>query len=175
MKGTIDATKPNAEQELLQNEKEINEHRNVVELLCNDLKLISDNVRVTNFRYTEKIKRERGDIIQTSSEICGDLPPNWQNSLGDLLKKILPAGSISGNPKDKTLEIIQLAENYQRGFYTGIAGIFDGNTLDTCVLIRFIEHNENQYFYKSGGGITLQSKAQLEYDEIQQKIYIPTY
>lgn len=174
MKGTIDATRPNAEQELLQNPKEIEEHRDVVELLCHDLRLISDNVRVINFRYTERIKRKRGDIIQTSSEICGNLPTNWQNSLGDLLKKILPAGSISGAPKAETLEVIHLAENYQRGFYTGIAGVFDGNTLDTCVLIRFIERIGNQYFYKSGGGITSQSNAQTEYDEIQQKIYIPT-
>ena len=58
-------------------------------------------------------------------------------------------------------------------FYTGIAGVFDGKTLDTCVLIRFIEHIGEKFYYKSGAGITVQSKPESEYKEILEKIYIP--
>ena len=86
---------------------------------------------------------------------------------------MLPAGSIFGAPKEKSWEIINEAETYDRGYYTGIAGFFDGKTFDSCVLIRFIENIDNQYFYKSGGGITVDSKPEAEYDEVQQKIYIP--
>lgn len=173
MKGTINAHIPNAKKLLLENKKEQAEHATIVDLLRNDLSLISDNVIVTKYRYTEKIQTQKGEIWQTSSEIKGDLQENWQENLGNLLKKILPAGSISGAPKKKTLELIQSAETHQRGFYTGIAGIFTGTTLDTCVLIRFIENIDNQYFYKSGSGITTQSNCLDEYNEIQQKIYLP--
>lgn len=173
MKGTINADIPNAETLLLQNKKEANEHHTIVDLLRNDLSKVSDNVEVKKFRYVEKIPTQNGNILQTSSEICGNLSENWTKNLGNLLAELLPAGSISGAPKKKTIEIIRQAEVHKRGFYTGIAGYFDGKILDTCVLIRFIENADNQYFYKSGGGITIQSKASDEYQEILQKIYIP--
>jgi para-aminobenzoate synthetase component 1 len=87
---------------------------------------------------------------------------------------LLPAGSISGAPKVKTLEIIKNAENYERGYYTGTAFYFDGDNLDSCVLIRFIEQTEKGWVYKSGGGITIYSDARKEYQEILDKIYVPT-
>jgi para-aminobenzoate synthetase component 1 len=85
----------------------------------------------------------------------------------------LPAGSISGAPKPKTLEIIKKIEDYERGFYTGICGYFDGNALDTGVMIRFIEQEGDQLFFKSGGGITSFSDAKTEYQEMIDKIYLP--
>lgn len=174
MKGTIDASIPNADKILLQNPKETAEHNTIVDLLRNDLNQVAKNVRVTKFRYLEKIKSKDREILQASSEISGELPKNWQNELGTILSKMLPAGSISGAPKRKTIQIITQVETYNRGFYTGVAGVFSGNSLDTCVLIRFIERIDNQYFYKSGGGITIQSNPEDEYKEIQQKIYIPS-
>lgn len=173
MKGTIDASVRNADKILLQNPKETAEHNTIVDLLRNDLSQVSQNVEVTRFRYLEKIRSKNREILQSSSEIKGILSDNWQNELGNILLKLLPAGSISGAPKRKTMEIIAQAETYERGFYTGIAGVFNGNSLDTCVLIRFIECIDNQYFYKSGCGITSQSNPKEEYEEIQQKIYIP--
>lgn len=173
MKGTIDASLPNAEKVLLENKKEVAEHYTIVDLLRNDLSQIAKNVEVSRFRYLEKIQSKGKEILQASSEIVGILPKNWASELGTLLGKILPAGSISGAPKCKTMEIIAQAETHERGFYTGIAGLFDGISLNTCVLIRFIERIDNQYFYKSGGGITAQSNPQEEYAEIQHKIYIP--
>ena len=111
--------------------------------------------------------------MQTSSEIVGELPNSWQAHLGDLLATLLPAGSIAGAPKEKSVEVIAEAENYERGYYTGIAGVFDGTTVDSCVLIRFIERTEDKFVYKSGAGITAQSQPQNEYNEIIEKIYIP--
>ena len=74
------------------------------------------------------------------------------------------------------MQIISQAETFPRGFYTGVAGIWDGKTLDSAVLIRFLEQAAPGHFiYKSGGGITFQSDAQKEYEELIQKIYVPIY
>ena len=110
-----------------------------------------------------------------SSEIEGEIKPEFQNKIGSILQKLLPAGSILGAPKPKTLEIILEAEKYDRGFYTGIAGYFDGKNLDSCVMIRFIEKENEKLFFKSGGGITHQSELTSEYEEMKNKIYVPIY
>ena len=91
----------------------------------------------------------------------------------DLLVCLLPAGSVSGAPKPKTLEIIANAEREKRGYYTGVVGYFDGDKLDCGVMIRVIERIENRYFYRSGGGITTQSDAEMEYEEMIDKVYVP--
>ena len=173
MKGTISATLPDAESLLLNNPKEIDEHKKVVALLSTDLAHVATDIHVSKFRYIDVIEKSTGNLLQTSSEIIGTLQSDWQAHLGEILAKLLPAGSICGTPREKTMEIIRQAETYQRGYYTGIAGIFDGESLDTCVLIRFIERIGGKFYYKSGAGITAQSKPESEYKEILEKIYIP--
>ena len=173
MKGTISASLPDAASILLNNQKEIDEHHKVVKLLSDDLKKVATDVHTTKFRYIDVIEKSTGNLLQTSSEIVGNLPENWQSHLGDIFSDLLPGGSISGAPKEKTLSIIEQAETYDRGFYTGIAGIFDGNSVDSCVLIRFIEQIDQKFYYKSGAGITAKSNPQDEYNEIIEKIYIP--
>jgi para-aminobenzoate synthetase component 1 len=101
------------------------------------------------------------------------LPENYASKIGDILFSMLPAGSVSGAPKKKTVEIIREAENYEREYYTGIFGIFDGKNLDSCVLIRFIENQNGRLVYKSGGGITFMSRAETEYEEMLEKVYVP--
>ncbi|WP_246865780.1 aminodeoxychorismate synthase component I [Croceivirga thetidis] len=174
MKGTIDANLENAESILLNDPKEEQEHNTIVDLIRNDLSLVSKEVTVTKFRYVEKIKSARGNILQTSSEIRGKLSADWKNNFGELLLKMLPAGSISGAPKPKTVDIIKKSENYDRGYYTGVFGVFDGNSIDSAVAIRFIEKNDGVFWYKSGGGITHQSNVKEEYIELLKKIYVPT-
>ncbi|MFM2192458.1 MAG: hypothetical protein RLZZ118_1415 [Bacteroidota bacterium] len=174
MKGTIDASITDAEKTILQDPKETAEHYTIVDLLRNDLSSIAENVVVEKFRYTDKIETQHKTLLQISSSIKGEMPENWQNNIGSLLEKLLPAGSISGAPKKKTIEIINAAETHYRGYYTGIAGYFDGENIDTCVLIRLIENTNNGLIYKSGGGITCNSNPILEYQELIQKIYIPT-
>ncbi len=173
MKGTIDASIKNAENIILNDEKEIREHYTIVDLIRNDLSIISKNVSVSKFRYIEKIKTNNKELLQVSSEIKGKLPEKWRSNLGDLLIKLLPAGSVSGAPKAKTIKIIKEAEKQKRGYYTGIFGIFDGKNLDSAVNIRYIENDSTGMKYRSGGGITSLSDADSEYNEMLNKIYVP--
>jgi para-aminobenzoate synthetase component 1 len=71
------------------------------------------------------------------------------------------------------MEIIERVEDYERGFYTGVFGIFDGESLRSAVMIRFIEEEKGRLYYKSGGGITIDSDTQSEYEELIDKIYLP--
>ncbi len=175
MKGTIDATLPDSAQQLLNDPKEMAEHATITDLIRNDLSTIADHVRVKRYRYIDALPTNQGKILQTSTEVTGQLPDDYQSRLGEILFKLLPAGSITGAPKSKTIDIIRQAETHQRGFYTGIAGYFDGCSLDTAVMIRFIEEKNGKYFFKSGGGITSQSCVENEYNEMIQKIYVPIY
>ena len=173
MKGTITAETENAEELILSDSKEVAEHNTIVDLIRNDLSLVAENVQVEKFRYLERIHTNTKDLWQVSSKITGLLPENYPSKIGDILFSMLPAGSVSGAPKKKTMEIIQKAENYDRGFYTGIFGVFDGKNLDSCVLIRFIENQNGKLVYKSGGGITFMSRAETEYEELLKKVYVP--
>ncbi|MEG1737092.1 MAG: aminodeoxychorismate synthase component I [Odoribacter sp.] len=172
MKGTIDATLPEAATLLLENYKEECEHYTIVDLIRNDLNRVADGVRVKRFRYVEKIHTLHGEILQTSSEIAGRLPSGYRSTIGDLIFKLLPAGSISGAPKPSTLALIRKAEEQPRGYYSGVFGYFDGQNLDSAVMIRYIEKEGNRYFFRSGGGITINSKVEEEYQEMLEKIYL---
>lgn len=173
MKGTIDATIPDAKTKILTNLKEKAEHTMVVDLLRNDLSIVAKQVRLKKFRYIDKIKAGQKELLQVSSEISGVLPHHWHENIGDILCALLPAGSITGTPKKKTVEIIKHIENYDRGFFTGIFGYFDGYNLDSAVMIRFIEKQNEMFIYKSGGGITIDSNVEQEYQELLNKVYLP--
>jgi para-aminobenzoate synthetase component 1 len=173
MKGTMDAAIPNAHETILTNPKELAEHTTIVDLLRNDLSQVSARVEVKRFRYIDEIKTQDKTILQVSSEISGKLAANYLSHLGDIVVPLLPAGSISGAPKRKSVEIIHAAEKESRGYYTGVAGYFDGERLDSCVMIRFIEQQDSQFYYRSGAGLTTQSQAEEEYLEILNKIYVP--
>lgn len=173
MKGTIKADIPNAQETLLNNKKELAEHYTIVDLIRNDLSRVARKVTVDRFRYLDKIKKRGTDLWQASSEIKGEIKQEFKKDLGDLLFTLLPAGSISGAPKKKTLEIIGSAEGRDRGFYTGVFGIFDGKDLDSGVMIRCIQRDGDKINYHSGGGITHMSTLEEEYQELIDKIYVP--
>ena len=202
MKGTLDASLPDAEKQLMEDRKEAAEHATIVDLIRNDLSRVAENVRVDKYRYIDVLHTNKGDILQTSSEISGRLPEDYPHHLGEILDAQLPAGSITGAPKDKTMQIIQEAEDYDRGFYTGIMGIYDQGELNSAVMIRFIEEETSpvdfetdgeknfkakegkasegkepkasrELYFKAGGGITSKSDCQREYEEVIQKIYLP--
>ena len=173
MKGTIDANIPNAKAKILADEKEMAEHVMIVDLMRNDLGIIGTDVKVEQFRYVEKIKAGAKELLQVSSKITATLPAKWHETIGTLLSQILPAGSITGTPKRRTVEIIDAVEDFDRGFYTGVFGVYDGTSLRSGVMIRFIEKEGEQLFYKSGGGITIDSDARSEYEELVDKIYLP--
>jgi len=173
MKGTIDADQKNAHENIMNDSKELAEHNTIVDLIRNDLSLVADDVSVDEFRYISHIKTNNKNLLQVSSSISGILPANYAEQIGDIFIALLPAGSVSGAPKKKTLEIIKAAENYTRGYYTGVFGVFDGKNLDSCVLIRYIEIDGENLIYKSGGGITFMSEAEKEYEEMLKKVYVP--
>ena len=175
MKGTIDANLAGAEDLILSNEKERAEHSTIVDLIRNDMSIHAKNVVVEKFRYVDEVRTNEKHLLQVSSKISGDLDKNHQDYLGEVIYSLLPAGSVTGAPKKKTLEIIDEVENYDRGFYTGVFGIFDGETFDSGVMIRFIENNEGNLVYKSGGGIHFLSDAMAEYQEMIDKVYVPIY
>lgn len=173
MKGTIEASLPDAEREILSNPKEMAEHVMIVDLMRNDLGIVGENVKVEKFRYIDKIRAGEKELLQVSSKITAELPDDWRDHIGTMLDQLTPAGSITGAPKKRTIEIIEMVENYHRDFYTGIFGVFDGESLNSGVMIRFIEQENGKLFYKSGGGITIDSDARSEYDELIGKIYLP--
>lgn len=173
MKGTIDAKLANAVNTILNDPKEIAEHTMIVDLLRNDLGIVATNIRVENFRYITTIETGEKQLHQVSSHISGKLDSSWKEKTGEILQKLLPAGSISGTPKKKTVEIIEEIEGYNRGYFTGIFGYYDGESLYSSVAIRFVEKTATGYIYKSGGGITAESNCACEYREMIDKVYIP--
>jgi len=174
MKGTIDAKIENAKEKILEDKKELAEHTMIVDLLRNDLSIIAKKVQVEKFRYCENIEAGEKELIQVSSKISGKLENDWHERIGEIITSILPAGSITGTPKLRTLQILDEIEKYERGYFTGIFGVYDGEKLDSSVMIRFIEQDSNSNFiYKSGGGITSDSDVYKEYQEMCDKVYIP--
>jgi para-aminobenzoate synthetase component 1 len=173
MKGTIDASFPDAENVLLNDPKEEAEHNTIVDLIRNDLSRIASKVSVTRYRYIDHIITGSSELLQVSSEITGTLNRGYRKYLGDIICGLLPAGSVTGAPKKETLRIIRESENYDRGWYTGVFGVFDGTSLDSGVMIRFIEKNGDELLFKSGGGITYLSDPVKEYDELISKVYVP--
>ena len=174
MKGTIDASVPDARAKILGDRKELAEHVTMVDLIRNDLSQVAVDVHVAQFRYVEELRTRQKNLLQVSSEIVGTLPAGYQSRLGDILVQLLPAGSVSGAPKTKTLEVIRQSESEDRGYYTGVFGYFNGEKLDSGVMIRFIEKDsDGRCYYRSGGGITNQSVAENEYQEAIDKVYVP--
>jgi len=173
MKGTIDANLPNAKERILLDKKELAEHTMIVDLLRNDLNIVAKETKVTKFRYIKKIKAGDKELLQVSSKIEAKLDNNWNRKLGNILNSLTPAGSITGTPKRKTIEIIDNIEPDKRGLYTGIFGVYDGKNLNSAVIIRAISKQNDALFYHSGGGITIDSNVNSEYQEMIDKIYIP--
>jgi para-aminobenzoate synthetase component 1 len=173
MKGTIDASLENAAHLILSDPKEFAEHVTIVDLIRNDLSIVADNVTVERFRYIDHLLTSKKQLLQVSSEITGHLRDEYVDKPGSLLRQLLPAGSVSGAPKNRTVQIIRETEKEKRGYYTGVFGIFDGRNIDSGVMIRFIEKSKDKYYYRSGGGITTQSKCEEEYKEVLNKIYVP--
>lgn len=175
MKGTANAEVVGAREALLKDYKELCEHYTIVDLMRNDINSVAHDVHVRRFRYVENITTDRGAILQTSSEITGILTPEMEHRYGDIIIPLLPAGSITGAPKEATVALIKRAEPVSRGWYTGVFGYFDGDVMQTAVMIRCLQRDDDgRLYFHSGGGITVNSRENDEYDELLEKIYLPT-
>ncbi|HEX5624433.1 MAG TPA: aminodeoxychorismate synthase component I [Saprospiraceae bacterium] len=176
MKGTLSAMIPDSHRILAEDPKENAEHNTIVDLMRNDLSMVADSVRVERLKYLTLVNTHKGPIWQMSSAIRGKIKAAYLHRPGALFDRLLPAGSISGAPKEETVQIIQEVEAYDRGFYTGIFGQFDGRSFKSAVMIRYIEQSpDGTLTYKSGGGITALSRLDQEYQELIQKVYVPVF
>ncbi len=158
---------------LLADEKEAAEHATVVDLLRNDIGRVASEVRVPRYRYVDRLRFPERTLFAVSSAIEGTLDDEWRRRLGSIFEQMLPAGSITGAPKESTCRIIAEAELDPRGFYTGVFGVFDGMSVESAVMIRFIESSSDGYRFRSGGGITVYSDCEREYRELIDKVAIP--
>ncbi len=173
MKGTIKGCVENAEDVILRDYKETAEHHTIVDFIRSDLSRVASGVCVDRLRYIDRLMTTNGEILQVSSEISAVLPYGWQSELGHIFRELLPAGSISGAPKGPTVEAIAEAESEERGFYTGVFGYYDGKRMRSAVMIRYIEQTKDgKHKFRSGGGITINSKCRNEYEEVIEKVYL---
>ena len=154
------------ERELLADEKELAEHNMLVDLGRNDLGEISrfgtviveKHISILRFSHVMHI----GSTV--SGEICAD-----KTGL-DAINAVLPAGTLSGAPKIRAMQIINEQEQNKRGIYGGAIGYLDftGN-MDTCIAIRIVYRRNNKVFIRSGAGIVADSKSESEYQECVNK------
>ena len=120
-----------------------------------------------------KINSAKGELLKDSLAITGKLKRWYENNLGEIITGFVPAGTVTGAPKKETLRIIKESEKYERNWYTGVFGVYDGKSLDSAVMIRYIENETGRFVFKSGGGITYLSDPVKEYEELISKIYVP--
>ncbi|MDD5091243.1 MAG: anthranilate synthase component I [Candidatus Wallbacteria bacterium] len=154
------------ERELLADEKERAEHVMLVDLARNDLGRVCEygSVRVDEFFGIERFSR----VMHIVSEVSGRIRPEYD--MFDLFTACFPAGTVSGAPKVRAMEIIDELENCRRGIYAGAIGYFDfcGN-MDVCITIRTIVMSEGRAFIQAGAGIVADSQPELEYKETINK------
>lgn len=154
------------EKELLADEKELAEHNMLVDLGRNDLGKISQfgTVQVEKYMSVEKYSH----VMHIGSTVRGEI--NSSKSAVDAVDAVLPAGTLSGAPKIRAMQIINELENNKRGIYGGAIGYIDftGN-LDTCIAIRIAFKKNGKVFVRSGAGIVADSIPKKEYQECINK------
>ncbi|RME78496.1 MAG: anthranilate synthase component I [Chloroflexi bacterium] len=153
-------------EELLADEKERAEHIMLVDLGRNDLGRVCEygTVRVEELMVVERYSH----VMHIVSDIRGRLKP--EHDAFDLLRATFPAGTVSGAPKVRAMEIIDELENTRRGLYAGIIGYigYDG-TMDSCIAIRTVVMKGDRVHIQAGGGIVADSDPQREYEESWNK------
>ncbi|MCF6346470.1 MAG: anthranilate synthase component I [Thiomicrorhabdus sp.] len=154
------------EQELLNDPKELAEHLMLIDLGRNDVGRIAQTGTV---ELTEKMLVERySHVMHIVSNVNGKIKPNM--SAMDVLRATFPAGTVSGAPKIRAMEIIDELEPVKRGIYAGAVGYlgWHGN-MDTAIAIRTAVIKDETLFVQAGAGIVADSVPQLEWDETMSK------
>ncbi len=153
--------------QLIKDKKERAEHLMLVDLGRNDLGRVSKigTVKVSEFMNIEKYSH----VMHLVSEVKGRLD-NKRCDIYDVLKAVFPAGTVSGSPKIRAMEIIDELENTRRGTYAGCVGYFSfSHNMDTCITIRTILIKGNTAYVQAGGGIVADSLPEKEYIETVNK------
>ena len=165
-RGKTAAQDKKLEQELLQDQKERAEHLMLVDLGRNDLGRVCEykSIRVPEFMVIERYSH----VMHIVSLVEGILKKD-KNAF-DLLRATFPAGTVSGAPKVRAMEIIDELENQKRGFYAGIVGYFSfSGNLDSCIAIRTILVKNKTAVVQAGAGIVSDSDPAKEYEETVNK------
>lgn len=165
-RGRSEAEDKKLEEELLADAKERAEHVMLVDLGRNDIGRVCKpgSVKVTDFMFIEKYSH----VMHIVSNCKGVLDEN-KNSF-DVLRACFPAGTVSGAPKVRAMEIIDELENTRRGYYAGAVGYFSfSGNMDTCITIRTMLVKGKDAFIQSGGGIVADSIPSKEYQETVNK------
>lgn len=165
-RGRNDAEDRRLEDELLKDEKERAEHLMLVDLGRNDLGRVSQagQVRVSEFMKVEKYSH----VMHLVSEVTGKLDKKYD--IYDTLRASFPAGTVSGSPKIRAMEIIDELEPVRRGPYAGCVGYFSfSHNMDTCITLRTIIIKGKQAYIQAGAGIVADSIPAKEYIETQNK------
>jgi anthranilate synthase component 1 len=152
-------------EQLAQDPKENAEHTMLVDLARNDLSRHGKNVTVKTYKETQFYSH----VIHLVSEVEADL-----NSTSDALQvyaDTFPAGTLSGAPKYRAMQLIDQLENQQRGFYGGAIGVFgfDGS-VNHAITIRSFLSKENTLFFQAGAGVVVSSDEEKELQEVNNKL-----
>lgn len=152
-------------QELLKNPKEHAEHAMLVDLARNDLSRHAQKVEVEQYRQVQTFSH----VIHLVSQVCGQIPAS-QNRF-QLFADTFPAGTLSGAPKYRAVQLIDLLETSPRGFYGGAVGMIglDGS-LNHAIMIRSFFSCSGTLAYQSGAGVVIESTPQGELQEVEGKI-----
>ncbi len=154
------------EQELLADEKERAEHLMLVDLARNDIGRVCryGSIHVPEFMVVERYSH----VMHIVSQVEGTIDP--EKNAYDLMRATFPAGTVSGAPKIRAMQIIAQYEPTQRGFYAGALGYFgyDGN-MDTCIMLRTALLKDGQIHIQAGAGIVADSIPASEYQETISK------
>ncbi|MFA5779645.1 MAG: anthranilate synthase component I [Elusimicrobiota bacterium] len=165
-RGKDEAEDKKLQNELLTDEKEKAEHLMLVDLGRNDLGRVClfNSVKLTKFMTVEKYSH----VMHIVSDVIGKLKP--ASDAFDLLKATFPAGTVTGAPKIRAMEIIEELEPTKRGLYAGAVGYFDFNgNMDFAINIRTIIMKGKKAYIQAGAGIVADSVAEKEYEETLNK------
>lgn len=157
------------EADLLQDEKELAEHKMLVDLARNDVGKVSQfgSINIDKYMKVEKYKH----VMHIVSEVSGQIK-DGQSSV-DALISCLPAGTVSGAPKIRAMQIINELEGVKRGIYSGAVGYFSQNgNMDFALAIRTMVIKDNKAYIQAGAGIVHDSVPEKEYDETIHKLKV---
>ena len=165
-RGATEAEDNALEAELLADKKELAEHNMLVDLGRNDLGKISKFGSVNVEKYLQILRFSH--VMHIGSVVSGEILPDKTGL--DAINAVLPAGTLSGAPKIRAMEIIHALEKNKRGIYGGAIGYLDftGN-MDTCIAIRLAYKKDNKVYIRSGAGIVADSNPEAEYSECINK------
>ena len=157
------------EKELMEDKKELAEHVMLVDLGRNDIGKVSKigSVNVSEFMKIEKFSH----VMHITTKVVGDISDDKDGF--DALAACLPAGTVSGAPKIRAMEIIEDLENSKRGIYSGAVGYFSyGGDMDMAIAIRTLILKGKTAYLQAGAGIVYDSVPEKEFEEIQNKLMV---